>query len=960
MNLRKLTVVALVVLAGTTARTALAAKLTVSTTMDELLTDGQCSLREAITNINDGGSTFPDCVPEGDYGIGDRIYVPAGTYTIASAAYNIATDVSIVGAGAATTVIDGAWLDRVFVIGNYSVFLSDLTITRGQAAWPGGWSGGGAIYNNGTLTIANSAVTNSAVHGDRTCGGGIYNAGTLVISNSTISGNWASGWWGCGAGGIYNAGMLTLANCTISGNVADGRLNHGGAGILNNGTLDVTNSTITQNRLGEYGTGGGILNWGLATITNSIVANQVSGADCDGVITSGGYNLEGSTSCSFSATGDMQNANPLLGPLQDNGGPTPTHALLDASPALDAIPYGVNGCGTTVTTDQRGVTRPQPSNGPCDIGALELEKCLDPPSGMVSWWRAENSADDGFGTNHGTLWNGATFAPGRVGQAFSLDGVDDYVEVPNVVDGWPQGTVMAWVRFDDPTPGPNGTYIFCASVNPPLGGDSDGTNLGVHPFYGNDIRFGTYTSNWQWAASGVVPVPGRWYHLAATWGNEGMRIYLDGVLAGTNPHVGPSYDSNFNTIGASSWAETAFHGLIDEVAVFDRELNAEEIAAAYNAGIAGFCFVERHTLVVTRSGTGSGVVTSSPSGIACEPDCTERYAHGTIVTLTATAHAGSSFVGWSGDEDCLDGVVTMDGDKNCVATFVLNTYGLTVSVTGTGSGTVRSDPAGIECGSDCFGTYDYNTTVTLTATAHAGSSFVGWSGDEDCLDGVVTMDGDKNCVATFVLNTYGLTVSVTGTGSGTVRSDPAGIECGSDCFGTYDYNTTVTLTATAHAGSSFVGWSGDEDCLDGVVTMDGDKNCVATFVLNTYGLTVSVTGTGSGTVRSDPAGIECGSDCFGTYDYNTTVTLTATAHAGSSFVGWSGDEDCLDGVVTMDGDKNCVATFRQDDQRSTASGGCGCQASPDGSGEDSFTGSFGVFLLLIAGLCFSRKRRSVA
>ncbi len=175
------------------------------------------------------------------------------------------------------------------------------------------------------------------------------------------------------------------------------------------------------------------------------------------------------------------------------------------------------------------------------------------------------------------------------------------------------------------------------------------------------------------------------------------------------------------------------------------------------------------------------------------------------------------------------------------------------------------------------------------------------------------MSGARSCTATFTdpPDFHTLTVTRNGSGTGTVTSNPAGINCGSDCSHTYVENTVVTLTASAGAGSVFDGWSGHSDCLDGVVTMSGARSCTATFTdpPDFHTLTVTRNGTGTGTVTSSPAGINCGSDCTHTYVENTVVTLTANAGAGSVFDGWSGHSDCLDGVVTMSGARSCTATF---------------------------------------------------
>jgi hypothetical protein len=323
--------------------------------------------------------------------------------------------------------------------------------------------------------------------------------------------------------------------------------------------------------------------------------------------------------------------------------------------------------------------------------------------------------------------------------------------------------------------------------------------------------------------------------------------------------------------------------------------------------------LQTFALTVTKDGTGTGTVTSSPAGINCGADCSEAYDANTVVTLTATPGSFSTFTGWSGacsgTGSC---VVTMDAAKSVNATFTLQTFALTVTKDGTGTGTVTSSPAGINCGADCSETYDANTAVTLTPTPDTFSTFAGWSGacsgTGSC---VVTMDAAKTVNATFTLQTFALTVTKDGNGTGTVTSSPAGINCGADCSETYDANTVVTLTPTPDTFSDFTGWSGacsgTGSC---VVTLDAAKTVNATFTLQTFALTVTKDGNGTGTVTSSPAGINCGADCSESYDANTVVTLTPTPDTFSDFTGWSGacsgTGSC---VVTMDAAKTVNATF---------------------------------------------------
>jgi len=181
------------------------------------------------------------------------------------------------------------------------------------------------------------------------------------------------------------------------------------------------------------------------------------------------------------------------------------------------------------------------------------------------------------------------------------------------------------------------------------------------------------------------------------------------------------------------------------------------------------------------------------------------------------------------------------------------------------------------------------------------------------------MTAATTVTATFTLNQYPLTVSKTGTGSGLVSSSPSGIVCGGDCSQSYDYGTDVTLTAVADPGSTFMGWSGGGCTGVGtcVVTVNASTTVTATFLLNQYTLTVNKSGTGTGTVSSAPAGIDCGSTCDYPFYYNTSVTLSASPTGGSTFTGWSGSGCGGTGtcVVLMTAVHTVTATF--------ASGGIG-------------------------------------
>lgn len=326
---------------------------------------------------------------------------------------------TIRGLGCNSLTVSGNNVSRVFYVsatsiisGQSAVTISDMTITKGNAVGPdlsgfGNGANGGAIHNVGDLQLLRTCVTgNTATLGS---GGGIYNRGTLnPVTECTVSYNTA----GQNGGGILDDQDMTILRSAIINNIAGGD----GGGLQQAGTVVLINSTIAANR--ASGSGGGIndasgntmdirnctisanmasIGGGLAvpvfgastTLRNTIIAGnnpsgpptpapEVSDIFIDGVsgiLISAGYNLIGTTTGagpgSFIAT-DLLNANPKLGPLQNNGGPTLTMALLPGSPAIDA---GSNAnLLPSMTTDQR-VFMARIINGgisaTVDIGAYE-------------------------------------------------------------------------------------------------------------------------------------------------------------------------------------------------------------------------------------------------------------------------------------------------------------------------------------------------------------------------------------------------------------------------------------------------------------------------------------------------------------------------------------------------------------------------------------------------------------
>jgi hypothetical protein len=182
--------------------------------------------------------------------------------------------------------------------------------------------------------------------------------------------------------------------------------------------------------------------------------------------------------------------------------------------------------------------------------------------------------------------------------------------------------------------------------------------------------------------------------------------------------------------------------------------------AVPGSAAAGSWWYWHPPLIVSFDGTGSGFVSSSPSGIDCGATCGAHFHRGTDVTLTATAAADSTFTGWSG---ACTGTgtceVVMDQATNVTATFTQAPVVVKVTLAGTGSGTVTSTPAGIDCGTTCTAGLPYGTMASLTETPAPGSTFAGWSGD---CSGTGTCAGtlNGNAAVTATFNTAPLSTPV--------------------------------------------------------------------------------------------------------------------------------------------------------------------------------------------------------
>jgi CSLREA domain-containing protein len=378
-----------------------------------------CTLRQAIATA----------------AAGETINFAAGitTITLTSNQLSINKSLTIDGPGANQLTVrrstaSGTVNFRIFDITSGNVIISGITVANGAATtdYGGGVHNSGApvsitnatiagntgksggIYNDGTLTITNSTVSGNMTT-QSGAGGGIFNLGTLTVIDSTISGNTSIDSFG---GAVFNnVGQVTITSSTISGNMAP--QGYGGGLYDQIGTMTITSSTITAN---SAKWAGGIANGispdsaGVVNLRNTIIARNTASAypDVFGPFATQGFNLVADSSgatISPTVTTDQIGADPLLGPLQDNSGPTFTHALLPGSAAID------RGDSSGLSADQRGFARPvddpniNNSGDGSDVGAYEVQPC-NTINGMVK--NNDDSGTDSLRAVINTVCDGGT------------------------------------------------------------------------------------------------------------------------------------------------------------------------------------------------------------------------------------------------------------------------------------------------------------------------------------------------------------------------------------------------------------------------------------------------------------------------------------------------------------------------------------------------------------------------
>jgi photosystem II stability/assembly factor-like uncharacterized protein len=512
---------------------------------------------------NTGGPTPP---PSGNQVIGNYI----GTDVTGAIDLGNAQDgVHIIG-GSSNTIGGTSIAARNVISGNDSNGVNINSTTTNDNTVQGNLIG---LQADGATAMPNSQagvlITGPGLPSNNTIGGAAAGAGNVIANN--------------GAGGVvinFSAFTPGTGNPVLSNSIFSNTglgIDLGPAGVTPNDAMDAdTGANNLQNFpvLTLASSSGGIANvQGTLNSTPSatFTIEFFSNPSCDGSGNGEGATFLGSTTVMTGGSGN---------------------ASFDVTFAATILPTHVV---TATATDAAGNTS--------EISACEpLALCIASPVGVVSWWPADGDADDIVGGNNGALQNGATFAAGRVGQAFSLDGVDDYVATTNnfIITETTGFTVEFWFN---PTGLPTDALGYMAPVR--FRGSSEFLfalgQSGNSALQGNAVYFGFRghtamgTGNATYFLDNTL---NQWRHYAVEYlggdkeSTSSYKLYIDGSLVGLQTQGVIGGSDNVNEIGRDGQAGggTGFvKGLVDELAVFSRVLSASEIQAIYNASSAGKC-----------------------------------------------------------------------------------------------------------------------------------------------------------------------------------------------------------------------------------------------------------------------------------------------------------------------------------------------------------------------------------
>lgn len=556
----------------------------------------------------------------------------------------ISKNVTLDANGHTVTFDGGNTLTLLYVGFGVTLTLNGLTFTHGRSCNFCAVVEGGAMYipSGSTVVVTSSTFSdNSSIVG----GGAIFNGGTLTVTNSTFSGNSAPL-----GGGILNEGRLTVTNSTFSDNSG----NNGG-GIANTDTLTVTNSTFFDN---SAPLGGGIYTSTPATLTNTLVAHSPGGSDLGGSFSGSNNVISDGTGGLLPTNGNLLGTvatplDPLLAPLGDYGGPTPTFALLPGSLAIDTGDQAAcsalqDGTGNPLTTDQRGAGFARTVNGRCDIGAFESKGFTVTASGGSGQSTPINTAfanpltatvtanDPNLTVTAGNVTFTVTPAPGGAQATFGplggctvsadmltatcpLDATGTATSPPLTANGTPGAysvsATMSGIATATTFTLTNLAPLTLTPASLPSG------NVGVA--YSQTLAASGGTGPYTFAATGTLP--------------PGVTLAADGTLAGTPttagtfPFIVTATDSGGNT-GSQQYTVTIGNAVVQSVTL------ACGSTAAVPVGGTVTCVATAHISDGSTQPLTSGVTyTSSDPNIATVDPATGTITGMAAGTVTITA-----------------------------------------------------------------------------------------------------------------------------------------------------------------------------------------------------------------------------------------------------------------------------------------------------------------------------------